>query len=61
MMKSLIFSSRENSLVILKLSPFAKFLLLLTDHNLENALLHFLRKFYMNAVDSHLYDKCQNI
>jgi len=55
-MESHPFSSRENILVISKLSPFAKFLLLLTDHK-ENALLHFLRKINMNAVDRHFYDK----
>jgi hypothetical protein len=60
-MESQLFCSRENILVISKLSPFAKFLLLLTDHNLENALLHFLRKFEMNAVDSHFHDKCQKV
>ena len=59
-MESHPFSSRENILVISKLSPFAKFLLLLTDHK-ENALLHFLRKINMNAVDRHFYDKCQKI
>jgi len=60
-MESQLFCSRENILVISKLSLFAKFFLLLTDYNLENALLHFLRKFEMNAVASHFHDKCQKV